>query len=117
MNSSPNSKILKDYKKTLKSLNQIQWETSIGLMLGDASIQTQNKGKTYRLKFEWSDKNKAYLDHVYNLFDEWVISDPHKKSRLSPKGNLVVTWGFQTISHEAFNQLADLFIINNKKKY
>jgi hypothetical protein len=115
LNSSPNSKRLKEYKKTLKSLNQIQWETSIGLMLGDASIQTQNKGKTYRLKFEWSDKNKPYLDHVYNLFDEWVISFPHKKSRFSPKGNLVVTWGFQTISHEAFNPLAELFIINNKK--
>lgn len=115
LNSSPNSKRLIDYKKTLKSLNQIQWETSIGLMLGDASIQTQNKGKTYRLKFEWSDKNKSYLDHVYNLFDEWVISFPHKKSRFSPKGNLVVTWGFQTISHEAFNPLAELFIINNKK--
>jgi hypothetical protein len=115
INSSPNSKRLKEYKKTLNSLNQIQWETSIGLMLGDASIQTQNKGKTYRLKFEWSDKNKPYLDHVYNLFDEWVISFPHKKSRFSPKGNLVVTWGFQTISHEAFNPLAELFILNNKK--
>jgi hypothetical protein len=29
-----------------------QWEASIGLMLGDASLQTQNEGKTYRLKFE-----------------------------------------------------------------
>jgi LAGLIDADG DNA endonuclease family protein len=106
---SPNSRLFKEYKNSLKSLNQIQWETSIGLMLGDASIQTQNQGKTHRLKFEWSDKNKAYIDHVYNLFDEWVISPPHNKSRISPKGNLVVNWGFQTISHEAFNPLAELF--------
>jgi len=59
-------------------LSTIQFEASIGLMLGDASLQSQNKGKTYRLKFEWSDKTKSYLDHVFNLFDEWVLSNPHK---------------------------------------
>lgn len=111
----PNSKLLKEYKNSLINLSAIQWEASIGLLLGDASIQTQNNGKTYRLKFEWSDKSKPYLDHVFNLFDDWVLSNPHKKSRLSPKGNLVINWGFQTISHEAFNPLADLFLINNKK--
>jgi hypothetical protein len=30
----------------------MQWEASIGLMLGDASLQTQNKGRTHRMKFE-----------------------------------------------------------------
>jgi LAGLIDADG DNA endonuclease family len=113
---SPNSKLLKEYKNSLKSLSLIQMETAIGLVLGDASLQTQNKGKTYRVKFEWSDKNKAYINHVYNLFDEWVLSQPHKKSRMSPNKNLIVNWGFQTISHEAFNILAELFIKNNKKR-
>lgn len=87
-------------------------------MLGDASLQTQSRkeySKTYRMKFEWSDKNKPYLDHVYNLFDEWVLSNPHKKVRVSPKGNTVINWGFQTISHKAFNPLAELFLLNCKK--
>jgi hypothetical protein len=96
-------------------LSKLQWEIAIGLILGDASLQTQNNGKTYRMKFEWSDKNKAYIDHVYALFDEWVLSFPHKKIRKSPKGNTVINWGFQTISHQAFNPLADLFINKNKK--
>ncbi|KNZ71303.1 Intron-encoded endonuclease I-SceI, partial [Termitomyces sp. J132] len=102
-------------------------------------LQTQNNGKTYRLKFEWSDRNKAYVNHVYDLFNEWVISPPHpcpcphsqgrgkgKKVRTSPKGNLVCNLGFQTISHQAFNPLAPrpapgpgarakLFIYENKK--
>ena len=112
---SPNSKLIKEYKNSLISFTPEQWEASIGLMLGDASLQSQNKGKTYRMKFEWSNKTKPYLDHVFNLFDEWVLSNPHKKARLSPKGNLVITWEFQTISHEAFNSLAKLFLINNKK--
>jgi hypothetical protein len=48
----PNSKLLKEYKDSLIKLSQVQWEAAIGLMLGDASLQTQNKGKSYRMKFE-----------------------------------------------------------------
>lgn len=113
---SPNSKAMKEYKKSLTCLTIKQREASIGLMLGDASLQTQNNGKTHRLKFEWSDKSKPYLYHVFNLLDEWVLSNPHKKTRISPKGNLVITWGFQTLSHEAFNFLAKLFFKDNLKK-
>jgi len=90
-------------------------EAAIGLLLGDASLQTQNKGKTYRIKFEWGDKNKVYLDHVFGLFDEWVLTEPHKKVRISPQGNEVINWGFQPLSHEAFNLLAELFLDQNKK--
>lgn len=111
---SPNSKKIRQYKESLDKLSKIQWEAIIGLMLGDASIQTQNKGKTYRIKFEWGNKNKAYLNHVYNLFNEWVLSEPHKKVRVSPKWNVVINWGFQTISHKAFNSIADLFLKENK---
>lgn len=49
---SPNSRLMKEYKESLTQLKQEQWESAIGLMLGDASLQSQNKGKTYRLKFE-----------------------------------------------------------------
>lgn len=112
---SPNSKKFKDYKSSLTLLNQLQEQAAIGLILGDASLNTQNKGNTYRIKFEWGNKNLPYVHHVFNLFDEWVISDPHKKCRISPKGNQVVNWGFQTISHTAFNWLADLFLSNGKK--
>jgi len=114
-NKSPNSKSLRDYKMTFSKLSLIQWEASIGLMLGDASLQTQNKGRTYRMKFEWGDKNKIYAEHVHALFDEWVLSSPHEKSRLNINGNTVINWGFQTISHNAFNSLKDLFLINKHK--
>jgi hypothetical protein len=111
----PNSNLVKAYKESLKNLSTIQFEAAIGLMLGDASLQTQNKGKTYRMKFEWGDKNKPYLDHVYSLFDEWVLAEPHNKTRVNANGNSVINWGFQTLSHEAFNILSELFLINNKK--
>ncbi len=50
--SGPNSKAMKEYKESLVSLTLEQREASVGLMLGDASLQTQNNGKTFRLKFE-----------------------------------------------------------------
>ena len=112
----PNSKLMKDYKNSLYSLNNIQREASIGLMLGDASLQSQNNGRTFRLKFEWGEKNKPYLDHVFALFNEWVISPPHEKIRTNINNNQVINWGFQTISHEAFNFLSDLFLNENNKK-
>lgn len=112
----PNSKLLKQYKDSLGELTQVEKEAAVGLMLGDASIQTQNKGKTFRMKFEWSNKHKVYLDHVYSVFDRWVLSKPHEKVRLSPSGNEVFNWGFQTLSHEAFNYLAQLFLDNYNKK-
>ena len=112
----PNSTKMKEYKNSLIDLSQSQKEAVIGLMLGDASLQSQNNGLNYRIKFEWGDRNKAYIMHVYELFDEWVLSLPHKKERVSPKGNPVVNWGFQTFSHKAFNYLGELFIKNGKKK-
>ena len=64
LNVSPNSKIMRDYKKSLLNLNKNQWEAGIGLILGDARMQTQNEGKTYRIKFEWGNKSLPYLNHV-----------------------------------------------------
>ena len=70
---SPNSKKFKEYKKSLTTLSTVQWEAALGLILGDASLQSQNGGKTYRLKFEWGDKQKSYVDNIVELYDEWVI--------------------------------------------
>ena len=86
----PNSTKVKEYKNSLIELTKDQKEAAIGLMLGDASLQSQNDGKTYRIKFEWGDKNKAYAMSVFQLFDDWILSQPHKKSRISPNGNIVI---------------------------
>src|SRR5437016_7039070 len=112
---SPNSNNFKEYKSKLYSLSNEQYEIAIGLILGDVSIQSQNKGKTYRLKFEWGDINKDYAFNVYGLFKEWILTEPKPRIRINKKGNKVTTWWFQTFSHEAFNPLAQLFLMNGKK--
>lgn len=76
----PNSNKIKKYKAQLTNLTSTQFDSAIGLILGDASLNTDNKGKTYRIKFEWGNRQKPYVDHVLTLFDEWIISPPQKKS-------------------------------------
>lgn len=80
---------------------------------GDVYIRSRDNGKTYCMQFEWN--NKDYIDHVCNIYNEWVLSSPHYKERVNHLNNLVVTWGAQTFKHEAFNELAKLFVVGNKK--
>jgi len=49
------------------------------------------------------------ISAIHDLFDVWIFSKPHKKIRTNSNGNVVTTWGFQTISHKAFNKLTELF--------
>lgn len=93
----PNSTKIKEYKNNLLELTLIQKEAVIGLMLGDASLQSQNKGKTYRLKFEWVNKNKIYALHVFELFDEWVLSQPHKKRKIKSSRKSCDKLGFSNL--------------------
>ena len=64
-----NSKILYEYKKTLSKISKEQWKILIGLIFGDASLHRKNKGKIYRLKFKWKDKNRDYAEYVHTLYN------------------------------------------------
>jgi len=107
-------KLLREYKKTL-CLSETLFEIGIGTLLGDASIQTQNGGKSFRLKYSQSEKkHREYLFHLHTLWQDWVLSPPFlntKRSQLS----------FQTLSHPEFNTLAQLFVLDSQgnlcKKY
>ena len=58
-------------------LSQNLFEIAVGGLLGDISIQTQNGGKTYRLKFQQSNHlDRDYLFHLHDVFHEWVLSPP-----------------------------------------
>jgi DNA-binding transcriptional regulator WhiA len=69
-----NHKQLAEYKKTLK-LSIIQREVLVGTLLGDASISKQ-KTKLYNVKLEQEFKNSDYIIHLYNIFKDWVGTEP-----------------------------------------
>jgi len=58
------------------SLTKIQKEVLIGILLGDANLQTFNQGRTFRLRYIQSLKHKDYLLNVYNVFKNLVSTEP-----------------------------------------
>jgi len=107
------SKELEEYKRKLK-LAPIQREVLVGILLGDAHLETQNKGRTYRLKIEQSEKHRAYVEHLYEIFKLWVNTPPQRKIRESWGKENCRFW-FQTLSHSAFRFYAHQFYKEGKK--
>lgn len=103
------SREIEKRKSSLK-LSDLQRDVLVGLLLGDAHLETQNGGRTYRLKVEYSASEHEYVDHLYDLFKEWVLTPPQKK--LDATHNNV--W-FQTISHAAFRFYAHQFYDEGRK--
>lgn len=97
-------------KKAQLKLNQRQRNILVGLILGDAHLETQNKGRTYRIKFEYSVKQSEYANYIYEIFREWIITPPQIKKD-ETHNNI---W-FQTISHPSFRFYAQQFYKNGKK--
>lgn len=108
-----NSRAIEDYKSTLR-LRQIQRETLVGLLLGDACLETADGGRTYRLKIEQAARHEAYVFHLYAVFREWVLSPPRKR-KTSEDGSRF-NWVFQTVSHPALRFYAHSFYSERKKR-
>ena len=103
------SRAIEQLKATLK-LSDIQREILVGLVLGDAQLETQNRGRTYRVKFEYSAKHREYAEHLYELFRQWVLTP--LQGKLDDSHDNV--W-FQTVSHPAFRFYAHQFYDGHQK--
>lgn len=104
---------IESYKKTLK-LTNLQREVLIGTILGDGHLETQNHGKTYRLKTEHIFWQKDYTDWLYQIFKEWVLTPPQEKIQVIANLPRKKYW-FSTISHGAFRFYAQQFYQEKRK--
>jgi len=113
------SKKLKEYKNTLLPLTAFQKEALIGLALGDLSIRKQSLLGDIHIRFEYTIHSTEYVNHLYDLFKDRILTPPYPKERLSKSGNLNTTWRFQTISDSELNFLYTLFFepFLDKKKH
>ena len=107
------SNIIESYKETLK-LSDLQKEVLIGVLLGDGHLETQNGGRTYRLKIEHSSLQKEYVDWLYQVFKEWITTPPRERTQIV-LGVSYNKYGFSTLSHGAFRFYAQQFYQNKKK--
>jgi len=102
------SQEIENYKKSLR-LTDVQREILVGILLGDACLETQNRGRTYRVKVEQCARHQAYVQHLYESFKPWVLSPPWEKNSTAPNGSPTISWAFHTVSHEAFRFYAHQF--------
>lgn len=109
------SREIENYKKSLK-LTKEQRETLVGTLLGDGCLETQNEGKTYRLKIEQSARHRPYVEHLHELFKPWVRTGPRKRNRTASTGSETTSWGFNTLSHAAFRFYAHQYYADGVKQ-
>lgn len=100
-------------KETLR-VTQAQKEVITGVLLGDACLETQNVGRTYRLKIEQGEAHRAYVNHLYRIFRDWTLSPPRERSvRL---GNKVFrNFCFSTLSFGGLRFFAHQFYRGGRK--
>ncbi len=103
------SREIEKLKSSLK-LTDEQRDVLIGVLLGDAHLETQNGGRTYRVKFEYSAGHGEYANHLYKIFKEWILTPPQRKQDATHNN----VW-FQTVSHAAFRFYAHQFYDEKKK--
>lgn len=107
------SKEIEAHKKTL-ILNKPQREILVGLMLGDGHLETQNNGRTYRLKVEQSTNKTEYVNWLYENFENFVLNKPKIKQK-TRNGVATENIWFATLSHGSFRFYAGQFYANGKK--
>lgn len=102
-------------EKLLK-LSKQQREILVGLLLGEASLESLNRGHTYQLKIERSEQQREYVYHLYDLFKDWVEIPPQESEVILTDSSSKKVIGFQTISHAAFRFYAHQFYGEQSKK-
>lgn len=108
---------IEKYKENLK-LTKRQREILVGTLLGDSHLETQNKGRTYRLKVEHSFKQKEYVDWLYKEFRNWVLSPPKVRERfvrLRTVSGVYAKYYFNTLGVGSLRFYAQQFYVGGKK--
>lgn len=107
------SKEIEKFKKNLKLTRQ-QRSLVVGMLLGDGHLETQNRGRTYRLKVEHSINQKEYVLWLYEQFKNLVRTPPKKEKKLL-HGKRYVGYFFSTYSLGTFRFYAKQFYAGQKK--
>lgn len=110
--------VVKDKQVTEKvlKLSKQQREILVGVLLGEAKLESLNRGRTYQLKIEHSEQQREYVYHLYDLFKDWVVTPPQETEAILTDSASKKVIGFQTISHAAFRFYAHQFYGEQSKK-
>ncbi len=89
-------------------LTREQKSIIVGKILGDGHLETQTKGKSYRLKVEHSISQKEYVDWTFQMLKDWVKTSPKTKLKMR-QGIKGINYYFQTVSTSSFRFFGQSF--------
>ena len=106
-----------EIERHVKNLKLTERQRAIvtGLLLGDGHLETQNNGRTFRLKVEHGIAQKAYVDWLHEEFKDWVRTPPSERVKLS-FGKLIMSYGFTTYSSGLLRFYAQQFYQSGKNR-
>ena len=109
------SKKLKRFEK----LTKLQCSVLVGILLGDASLQTESNGRTYRLRVSQSEHHKEYVFHLYEIFQNFTTSPPKQYVFTDPRNprKHYIRWSFSTTQQACFRFYGHQFYTGKKKQY
>lgn len=116
-NSDKKVRYSKQYKENLE-LSEIQKETLIGVLLGDAYLRRPKPNHNTKLVFDQSNSlHKDYLLHLYEVFEPFTVSSPKVTNRKPDirTGKVYNSIKFSTLSLPCLNYYYELFYPNGKK--
>jgi hypothetical protein len=100
-------------------VSTILHEIIIGSMLGDLTVEKPNLNCNARIQFKQSIINKEYIEHLYELFQEFCGSKPLVMSKFDNRPNKNKEYSaikFQTLSLPCFNIYRELFYNSEGQK-
>ena len=86
----------------------------MGTILGDGHLETQTKGKTYRLKIEHGLSQKEYVDWLYKQLKTMTVGEPRIKITTIGNKNYQKYW-FNSVATDSLRFYAQQFYQENKK--
>ena len=102
---------------SMEKLSRDQHEVLIGILLGDANLQTESRGRTYRLRVSQAEQNKDYLFALYEIFKPMVATTPRLDSFVDARTNKThKRWLFYTTQQRCFRFYGQHFYGGGKKK-
>ena len=103
-------------QKVKVKLSAEQHQVLCGILLGDANLQTENNGRTYRLRVTQAAANKEYLFHLYKIFKVFVTTPPRLDTFFDERTKKhYQRWVFSTTQQSVFRFYGQQFYLCNRK--
>ena len=101
-----------------RKITSLQREVLVGILLDDASLQTESNGKRYRLRISQSEQHKDYLFHLYDIFKSLTTSPPLQYEFMDARnpGKRYYRWTFATTQQACFRFYGQQFYNGQAKK-